>query len=236
MNLVPVNDEIQMYKSMSLHDHMYNHFSIKLNKTKDKEQQLSKLFKFVFVRHPFERLVSAFHDKFIAIKQVNLMRPFIDYYTNINGKKKMPKMPLAMMKKWIEKNVDVSFKNFIDFVLYESNQPSRISGPSGHWWPYTDMCKLCEIPFDYIGKIETLKDDVGCILDKFSNYELLHRMESRIQTKVNAKGHHNKDMTMKYFSELHKEKVLELYKMYEDDFSIGGYDYPQKYIDVSLTS
>ena len=236
MNLVPLNDILRFYKSMQLHDHLYNHFSIKLNHTKDKEENLLKLYKFIFLRHPFERIVSAFHDKFISIKQVNLMRPFIDYYTRLKGKKKMPKMPRAMQIKWIEKNVDVSFKNFIDFVLYESNQQSQISGPSGHWWPYTDMCKLCETRYDYIGKIETLKDDVRCILDQFPDYKSLHRMESRIKKKVNAKGHHSKDMTLEYFSKLPRQKVIELYKMYEDDFAIGGYDYPQKYIDVSLKS
>ena len=225
-----------MFKAMQLHDHMYNHFSIRLNRTKHKEEKLSNLFTFVFVRHPFERLVSAFHNKFVSVKQLNLMTPFVDFYTKSKRKKKMPKMPQAMQKKWIEKKVDVSFKNFVDFVLYESSQLTRISGPSGHWWPYTDMCKMCETDFDFIGKIENLNDDVRCVLDKFPDYEILQRMESRIKKKVNAKGHHNKNMTLKYFSQLSRKKVLELYKMYEDDFSIGGYDYPQKYIDVSIKS
>ena len=223
-----------MLKLMALHDHMFNHFSIRLNKTKHKEENISKLFTFVFVRHPFERLVSAFHDKFITIKQVDQMTSFVDFFTNLTRKKKMPNMPLAMQQNWIEQNVDVSFKNFADFVLYESNQLTRISVPSKHWWPYTDMCKMCETDFDFIGKIETFNEDVRYILDEFSDYEILQRIDSRIKKKVNAKGRHNKNMTLKYFSQLSRKKVLELYKMYEDDFSIGGYDYPQKYIDVSI--
>ena len=36
----------------------------------------------------------------------------------------------------------------------------------------------------------------------------------------------------KYFMQLSKKQILKLYKMYEMDFLIGGYPYPQRYIDL----
>ena len=231
MNLMPQHEIDRKVKSMSLHDHLYDHFSLKMRKAED-SSILSPFYKFVFLRHPFERLVSAFHDKFIVVKQLNLMEPFIKYHLESKGMK-TPTL-LHLRKRWIEQNVEVSFENFVDFVLYEASLSQRISGPSGHWWPYTDMCKICEIDYDYIGKLETLADDVACILQNFPNYDLLQQMKSRIKVKVNASGNHNRNMTIDYFSQLTRPKIIELYNMYKDDFAIGGYDHPQKYIDVGL--
>ena len=225
MNLVPVGTILQKFKSRSLHDHMWATFSVKMTKPGD-ISNLSKLYKFVIVRHPFERLVSAFHDKFVVIQQVNLMVPFIDYYVGLKGIKK----PKTLRKKWINNYVDVSFKSFVGFVLHEASLSSKISGPSGHWWPFTDFCKLCEIKYNYVGKLETLKQDVDCILAAFPEYELLHRMKTRIKVKVNASGHHNKNMTIDYFTQLSRKTIDKLYSMYEADFALGGYEYPQKYI------
>ena len=206
---------------------MWAKYSVKVTKPED-ISTLSKLYKFVIVRHPFERLVSAFHDKFIITKQINLMEPFIDYYLGLKGINK----PKTLRQSWINEYVDVSFKTFVDFVLHEYSLSAKISGPSGHWWPFTDMCKLCELEFNYVGKLETLEQDVDCILDTFPEYELLHRMKERIKVKVNSSGHHNKNMTMDYFSQLSREIIIELYNMYDADFALGGYEYPHKYIDV----
>ena len=229
MNDVPQKYIDKLIKSRSLHDHMYNHFSMKMKKQGD-VLNLSNLYSFVFVRHPFERLVSAFHDKFVVARQLNIMGPFIDYYLRKNNIKK-PKL-LYLRKGWFEKNIIVSFQNFVEFVLYESSLSKMISGPSGHWWPFSDMCKMCEIEYDYIGKLENLTKDVECILKHFPNYDLLQQMKLQTRFKLNSKGQHDGNMTMDYFSTLSKQQIIDLYHMFKNDFEIGGYDYPQMYIDV----
>ena len=228
MNLISASDIKSMNNENSLHDYLYNTFSIKIEKPDD-VSLLSNLYTITFIRHPFERLVSAFHDKFIVGKQINLMMPFIEYYIRLKGMKK----PKKVRQSWIDKYIDVSFRTFIDFVLFEYNEPEKISDPSTHWWPYMDICKLCEIKFDYVGKLEALKNDVECILDAFPNYAKLQQMKLKIRKKVNAKGNHSTNMTMEYFSQLSTETVVSLYKMYEDDFKLGGYEYPKKYIDIA---
>ena len=90
------------------------------------------------MRHPFERLVSAFHDKFVTVKQLNLMEPFIKYYLKTNGVKDT----LVLKKPWVQRHVNVTFENFVRFVLHENSINEKISGPSWHWWPFSDICKL----------------------------------------------------------------------------------------------
>ena len=227
MNLIPASSIKSMNKANSLHGYLYDSFSEKIENSKE-VTRLSKFYTITFIRHPFERLVSAFHDKFIVGQQINLMMPFIEYYINLRGMKK----PKKVRQSWIDKYVDVSFRTFIDFVLFEYNQQEQISDPSTHWWPYMDICKLCEIKFNYVGKLETLGKDVECVLDTFPDNEILQKMKLRVTKKVNAKGHHSTNMTMDYFSQLPNVKILKLYEMYKDDFNIGGYEYPIKYINI----
>ena len=212
-------------KSMSLHDYMFNRYSLVFPNDKEK---LSKLYKFVFMRHPFERLVSAFHDKFVTIQQINLMQPFIEYYLNRNGIKR----PSDLSKSTLTKFVNVTFENFVHFVLHENSLNSKISPPSWHWWPFSDVCKVCEIEYDYLGKLETFHKDVACILQEFPDYNILQEMKTKIKEKVNASGNHNKSMTLNYFSQLSKQAIIELYEMFQLDFQLGEYDYPDKYISI----
>ena len=233
MNYLNKNETQRLHKKLALHGMLMTNFSTQITSQNEIEElNNSNLYKFVFIRHPFERLVSAYHDKFVHTKQIGMMLPFLKreiikyMFKEITKKQKssptITNLPLG---------IDLSFNNFIEFVLEEANY-SHISLQSNHWWPFSDVCKLCKIQYDYIGHLESLSEDVKCILKNFPNFNLLNNMKDRVETKINAGGNHNGDMTLKYFSQLAKGTIRNLYDLYKADFLLGSYDYPQNYIDV----
>ena len=42
------------------------------------------------------------------------------------------------------------------------------------------------------------------------------------------------DVYLKYFRQLSKRVILRLYHMFKNDFELGGYDFPDKYIAVGI--
>ena len=134
---------------------------------------------------------------------------------------------------WIKRHVDISFATFVDFVLYEASLHKRIAGVSWHWWSFTDICKVCQLKFNFIGKIETFRHDVNCLLNNFPEYHLFQNLKNNAKSNLNSNSDHDKQLTLKYFSELTKNATLDLYTIYKFDFQIGGYDFPKPYIDVA---
>ena len=94
------------------------------------------LFTFVFIRHPLQRLVSAYNDKFSENKNIN----FINSLKNNVEPSRLP-------------NGKISFEQFLNFVIFEVSSNSMSEG-SFHWWPYSKLCHLCQIDYSYIGTLE----------------------------------------------------------------------------------
>ena len=229
MNSMDKTQTESLLKRNALHGAIMTNFSFPLQ---DDEKEIetfnnSDLYKFVFIRHPFERLVSAFHDKFKVKKQGDIMVPFLRH--------EIIKNMFHQLKKPKSKNsfnlFNFSFENFINFVLEEASY-NVISEPSKHWWPYSDLCKLCKVKYDFIGSLETLKEDSLCMLSNFKEYELLQKMKDRLKMKINAEGKHTREMTMEYFANLSKETISKLYELYKVDFVLGNYEFPQAYINI----
>ena len=181
--------------------------------------------KFIIVRHPFERIVSAFRDK---LENINIGREHgtLHFYEKY-GKKivKKYRQPGQEMHKYSQdmdnpklpppEGIEPTFEEFIkylidtDLVLYSDD----------HWMPYYLHCTPCHIDFDVIAKFETLQRDQNYIIQK-------RKLQDRIQPswKHLTKGMETSRMVQKYFSTINKDDLYKLYNKYRLDFELFDYN------------
>ena len=180
----------------------------------------TNIFKFMFVRHPFERLASAYNDKFVKSR-------VWDTYSKKLEIKNYQEMYMGMKSNdpcLAKPSVQFTFSCFVDYVLAEVKNI--------HWWPYTELCRVCYVQYDLIGHLEDFRDDFQILLNTFHNNNALKEI-SKEKTKrnctVNCKET-KKSVYLKYFNQIAKTTILRLYQKYKNDFELGGYDFPSKYI------
>ena len=171
----------------------------------------SQILTFSFVRHPFERLVSAYKDKILS---GHFRRMGYTEYKNL-----------------------YTFPEFINKVLQEykndekchSSYNQACVGINDHWRPYNSACLYCDIPYDVIGHdMEYFNDDVKYILLKQNMGSIIPLKNSSLHAHSSDENTHHKesakDQTLMYFSKLSKLQIQQLYKMYRFDFELFNYD------------
>ncbi len=141
------------------HDEMMKHYGLRFLHTyspSDIADILKTYFKFVFVRHPFDRLVSAFKDKF------NPNNPHKGYQ-KIVGIKAIKMFRKNASHNALETGNDVTMKEFLQYVVKEGLD-NHIEHE--HWQTYIKLCLPCLIHYDVIGKLETHERDMKYMLSK----------------------------------------------------------------------
>ena len=154
----------------------------------------SNLTTFTFVRHPFERLVSAYIDK-------------LEKHQHISAK----------YDKIMERK---SFPEFVEIVLQEF-ETSKINP---HWKPYFNRCFHCAIPYNVIGRIETFQEDVQYIILKNNLEKILDLKTTLQFSSKNSSKRDAQKAALKYFSKLNANQIQRLYKAYKMDFELFDYD------------
>ena len=129
-----------------------------------RREELPEIFKrsvsFIFVRHPFERLVSAFRDKFETGSKKNWM--YLMYAADILDIPEASKDKTddnLKMKMIYKKVVRLPRPSFSQFVLLRT----PVDNYNDHWIPYWLHCHLCDQVFDIVGKFETIQQDTQYI-------------------------------------------------------------------------
>ena len=170
---------------------------------------------FTFVRHPFERLVSAYKDKIVG------------------QKKHLNPLQVQKYKNLFQKRNAMSFPDFIDLILKEFKSDTPVNG---HWNTLSNSCLHCTIPYDVIGKLETFNEDLNYIVLKLGlqNVLSIKDIEKDSKNKSNYKTREKKTEIFKYFSQLTKGKFEELWKIYRIDFEMFGYD-ASDYLRLNLS-
>lgn len=199
---------------MGLHAFLRDKYPL-LSKNLNK-QFMPKSIKFVVVRHPFERIMSAYMDKLHSYERDLRYRGgyyYAMYGSDIVAKlrpkyqQRFPKNPLFMRK-------EPSFVEFVDYLVETS-----VTKYDEHWRPIFLLCPPCHFKFDVIARMETFERDTGFILHQ---RDLEERVSLR--KKHSVSGEKEGDQARALFSQLSKHMVRALHDKYRLDFEMFGYD------------
>uniref|UniRef100_A0A8D2ZS74 Carbohydrate sulfotransferase n=1 Tax=Scophthalmus maximus TaxID=52904 RepID=A0A8D2ZS74_SCOMX len=158
--------------------------------------------KFLFVRDPFVRIISAYRNKFHQSNELfyhDYARDILHLYGNQSD-------PPHTVDEAFALGVRPSFQNFIQYLVDPQTEKDQPFEP--HWRQIHRLCHPCHIQYDFIGHQETLheEDDI-----KFATSHA--NMTSPFSV-------------LDWFRTVPVEDRRNLYKLYESDFRLFGYRKP----------
>jgi hypothetical protein len=177
--------------------------SLRHHKGKQISFYLDNYFKFMFVRHPFDRLVSAYRDKF-------RMQP--DYFKKYGRKIIEQYRGANASAESLQTGNDVTFVEFIRFLV-----DGGTKDPDLHWSPQHSLCRPCEIKYDFIGHYETLWTDAKIVLTKLgvaNNITFPQWLSNKTIV----------DSYQAMFASVPQQYVVQLRQIYAKDFELFGYE------------
>ena len=193
---------------------------------------------FMVVRHPFDRLVSAYRDK---LERNNLEEP---YYYTVYGKYFVQKYREKAIKA-LGKDYFNEINNFGTPIKVLDNRRPNSDLPTfwefaqsvierykmdEHWIPINEYCSICNPTmlkvFQYILKHEELEKEEELFL-KHVKWDKKIKTRTKINV-IRPPDVSNNDLTQIYFSTLSKDQVMGLYKIYELDFLAFNYTFEMK--------
>ncbi|XP_069101577.1 carbohydrate sulfotransferase 11-like [Argopecten irradians] len=117
---------------------------------------LTSSFKMMFTREPYSRLFSGYVDKLLT---VNTM------YWKLTGTYIKNKILKPNKKPPTLCGHDITFPQFIKYVI-ESERTGEHT--DRHFTPIYEHCRPCQIPYDFIGKMETFANDSLILLNAWN--------------------------------------------------------------------
>ncbi|KAI4478917.1 hypothetical protein M0802_014467 [Mischocyttarus mexicanus] len=171
---------------------------------------------FLIVRHPFERLLSAYRDKLEHSLphtfHSNLGAHIVWHYRSKDSKmsgKHGPRYPF--------------FEEFVRWLLCQWKAGNELDM---HWTPIVNFCTPCQVRFDIIAKFETLREDQDFLIKQAHVGHII-----KPEWKNPTRGVQTKDVVKNYFTQLSKTQINDLYEMFRYDFILFDYS-PEEYISL----
>lgn len=113
--------------------------------------RLKHYYKFMFVREPMERLLSAYRNKFGEIES----------YKKKYGVEIVKRYRKGYNKNKLITGDDVTFAEFVRYLLDED-----VEHMNEHWMPMYNLCQPCAVSYDFIGSYEHLEKDSEFVLQQ----------------------------------------------------------------------
>ncbi|XP_057305779.1 carbohydrate sulfotransferase 13-like [Hydractinia symbiolongicarpus] len=176
----------------------------------EKEWRKNIYFSFMFVRHPFERLFSAYRNKF--------QNPTNPHYQRVIGSTILRLFRKNLTRMQYIQGKGVTFREFLQYILHIFRRRGS-QGFDEHWQIMMNICSPCTMKYNFIGKMETLMDDAEYILhvNKLDNYKFPLNATDNYRRSASS-------LALKYFLDIPKSYKQELYEIYKPDFKAFGFN------------
>uniref|UniRef100_A0A8C4QA79 Carbohydrate sulfotransferase n=1 Tax=Eptatretus burgeri TaxID=7764 RepID=A0A8C4QA79_EPTBU len=172
--------------------------------------RLSSYIKFMFVREPFERLVSAYRNKFT--------RPYNRAFHQRYGTHIVRRYRANATATALRRGADVHFSEFVRYLLDPRTRHERELNE--HWERATSLCSPCQIHYNLIGKYETLNEDAALILRHVGMDNVTRFPLRSVRTRTTHA------MTARFFENITAMERLKLFELYKIDFLMFNYSKP----------
>ena len=213
---------------------MTNHLDVPV----ETARRIQTYTKFFVHRHPFERLVSAYINKFGQPRQYIYMDMYAKRIIISNYLNKYPKNKMlferdfqhlrSSQKQEILKQIDrldsaqdkfnITFTEFVNFIT-SSLDDKAIDKLDIHWKPVSRICNPCAVRYDVVIDHDNIAEESQMLLNflqknKPTNHPLYFEPYPRTSTREKCD---------KYFSKVPMNLREKLYQLYYDDFLLFGY-------------
>ena len=119
---------------------------------KQREMIMRDYFKFMFVRDPLDRLLSAYKDRFLLNHSYEYFKEGREIFKTFRSKEEV-----KLYGK--EGSKPIQFEEFLRWVISWKD----VAKHNIHWRPYYAHCFPCGIHYDFIGKLENVAADAKYI-------------------------------------------------------------------------
>nr|XP_046249577.1 carbohydrate sulfotransferase 8-like isoform X1 [Scatophagus argus] len=179
----------------------------------DIADRLHSYTKVLFVREPFERLVSAFRDKFESPNS---------YYHPVFGRPIISRYRTNATRTALRTGAGVTFREFVQYLL----DVRRPVGMDIHWEPVSQLCNPCLLRYNFIGKFESLEEEANFLLQSigaprnltFPDFKDRNPRAERTSSKI----------TQRYFAQLNSTERQKAFDFYYMDYLMFNYPKPFK--------
>ena len=112
-------------------------------------------YSFLFVRHPFERVLSAYRNK--------LQDPYNRQYQRMYGSTILRMFRDDLTEREYKAGKNVTFPEFVEYIIKTYNEKGA-KHLNEHWQIMHKLCHPCNIKYNFIGKMDSLIEDSNQVL------------------------------------------------------------------------
>ncbi len=169
------------------------------------EERLKTYYKFSFVRHPMERLLSAYRSKFEkrSDNDEESQKFYRTYNTSIMSQ---------FGTDFSHSNESMTFAQFLNFTISQNIQKNHTNE---HWNVANNMCYFCDIDYNFVGFFDNFRDDIAYVLNKIYPKEKRHWFPT-----IPRGPDSTKRLLSKYLTQVPPKLLQDIKTIFEKDFML----------------